>query len=63
MTYKQIQAAHEVRMWIKDVIIPAVGVGVVLAANPETRKVAGELWNKGKNSVRNMFKKKEVEES
>lgn len=63
MTYKQIQAAHEARMWIKDVIIPAVGVGVVLAANPETRKVAGELLDKGKKSVRNMFKKKEVEES
>lgn len=63
MTYKQIQAAHEVRMWIKDVIIPAAGVGVVLAANPETRKAAVELWNKGKNSIQNMFKKKEIEES
>ena len=63
MKYKHIQAAHEVRMWINQVIIPAVGVGIVIASNPETRKVAGEMIGKAKDSAKNMFKKKENKES
>lgn len=33
MTYKQIQTSHEIRMWIGQVIIPTVILGVMLATN------------------------------
>lgn len=63
MKYKHIQAAHEARMWIKDVIIPAVGAGIIIAANPETRRVAGDVINGVKNKATKVFKKKEKKES
>ena len=46
MTYKQIQAAHEIRMWIGQVIIPAVIGGVMLASNPHVRTwVGNKVYN------------------
>ena len=36
MTYKQIEASRELRLWLGQVIIPAVGT-VVILANPEVR--------------------------
>ena len=46
MTYKQIQAAHEIRMWIGQVIIPAVIGGVMLATNPYVRTwVGNKVYN------------------
>lgn len=63
MTYKQIQAAHEARMWLKEVIIPAVGVGAVLYSSPQVREAVKDGVNKLKNSIKSKFKKKEVKES
>lgn len=37
MKYKHIQAAHEVRMWVSTVIIPAVVGRVTLASNPNVQ--------------------------
>lgn len=54
MTYKQIQASHEVRMWIGQVIIPTITAVVIIAANPNVRvyvknKVEDIKWkNKSK---------------
>ena len=61
MKYKHIYAAHEVRMWLKDVIIPAVGVGVVLYSSPQVRESVGDGVKKIKNSIKSKFKKKEKE--
>lgn len=63
MKYKHVYAAHEARMWIKDVIIPAVGVGLVLYSNPQVRESTKDGVNKLKNSIKNKFKKKEKKES
>ena len=35
MTYKQIEASREVRLWITQVIIPAFGVAMMI---PEARE-------------------------
>lgn len=35
MTYKQIEASREVRLWITQVIIPAFGVAMMI---PEARQ-------------------------
>lgn len=58
LRYKHIQAAHEARMWIKEVIIPTVSVGLVLYANPQVREAGKELVQKVKTSVQKKFKKK-----
>lgn len=39
MTYKNIYAAHEVRMWITNIIIPTViGVAVLNYTHPEIKQ-------------------------
>lgn len=35
MTYKQIEASREVRLWITQVIIPAFGIAMMI---PEARE-------------------------
>lgn len=42
MTYKQIEASRELRLWIGQVIVPTVSVMAVVLANPDVRKVASE---------------------
>ena len=38
MTYKQIEASREARLWIGQVIVPAVTCVTIAMANPEVRK-------------------------
>lgn len=40
MTYKNIDAAREARLWIGQVIVPAVTAVVLIAANPNVRAYA-----------------------
>lgn len=63
MSWKRIQAAHEVRMWLKEVIIPAVGIGVVVASQPEVRQTVGDGFKKVKKSIKSKFRKKDKSES
>ena len=42
MTYKQIEASRELRLWIGQVIVPTVSVMAVVLANPDVMKVASE---------------------
>lgn len=42
MTYKQIEASRELRLWIGQVIVPAVGMTAVVLTNPDVRRVAKE---------------------
>ena len=60
MTYKQIQAAHEVRMWIKEVIVPVVGTGLVVGSIPEVRETVKSGYRKAKESIQKKFKKEEA---
>lgn len=39
MTYRQIEASREVRLWITQVVIPVLGMGAALVATvPEFRE-------------------------
>lgn len=40
MTYKQIEASRELRLWIGQVIVSAVTMAVALASIPEVRNAA-----------------------
>ena len=59
MTYKQIEAAHETRMWIGQVIISSVMTGVALMQNPEINTRVKSKFNKIKNNVSKKFSRKE----
>lgn len=37
MNYKQIETSREIRLWIRDIIAPAVIGGAVIFSNPDAR--------------------------
>ena len=57
MTYKQIEASREVRLWIKEVIVPVAGFATTLMLFPETREPIVQGARNVKNSIKNKFKK------
>ncbi len=52
MTYKQIEATRELRLWIGQVIVPAIGVSVALLSNPDVRRVASDTMEDVKAKIR-----------
>ena len=38
MTYKQIEASSEARLWIGQIIVPAMSIAVTTLAIPEVRQ-------------------------
>lgn len=51
MRRKDIDTMREVRLWIRDLIIP-IGTGaVILFANPDTRNLIVNGFNNAKNTV------------
>lgn len=57
MTYKQIEACREVRLWIGQVIVPAIMGGVMLMSIPITRDFIVDKSTVVKNKFKTMFKK------
>lgn len=54
MTYKQIEASREIRMWIVQIIVPAATLAATMAAIPEVRNaVSRKVYD-----VRQSFKRK-----
>lgn len=45
MTHKQIEASRELRLWIGQIIIPAVSVAAIVFTNPDVRRAAKEKLN------------------
>ena len=54
MTYKQIEASREARLWIGQVILPIV-TAVMLV--PEAREAVVDKVKKVKKNIKNKFKK------
>lgn len=52
MTYKQIEASREVRLWIGQVIVPAIGFGAMIMSNPQARQAVQSRWEKAKKAVK-----------
>ena len=59
MTYKQIEASREARLWIGQVIVPAFMFGASLMAIPEVRDAVAVKASQIKAGVKKKFKKKE----
>ena len=52
MTYKRIEASREVRLWIGQVIVPAVMGATMLAANPQVRYFVADKYQKAKSKIK-----------
>ena len=61
MTYKQIEASREMRLWIGQVIVPAVATAIVIASNPQTRNYVSEKYNNVKSRMRSLYYQKKFE--
>lgn len=51
MTYKQIEASRELRLWIGQVIVPTIGVSLAVASRPEVRDYVSEKIEKVKTKI------------
>ena len=62
MTYKQIEASREMRLWIGQVIVPAAIAAVAIASNPQTRNYVSKKYNNVKSRIRSLYYQKKFEE-
>ena len=52
MTYKQIEASREARLWISQVIVPAVTGAVVILTVPEVREAVAAKATEIKEKIK-----------
>lgn len=58
MTYKQIETSREVRLWITQVIVPAMGMATALVATvPEFREAVVTKAKDVKDRLKYKFRK------
>jgi hypothetical protein len=57
MTYRQIEASREVRLWIKDIIVPVITTGLTLMLVPEIRTAVIDKATELKSKVKTIIKK------
>lgn len=57
MTYKQIEASREMRLWIGQVIVPAAAAAIAIASNPQTRNYVSKKYNNVKSRIQKKFEK------
>ena len=58
MTYKQIEASREMRLWIGQVIVPAAAAAIAIASNPNTREYISKKYNNVKSRIQKKFEKR-----
>ena len=59
MTYKQIEAAREVRLWIGQIIVPAATVAVTAMTIPEVRQAIATKAKSVKQNIESKTNKGE----
>lgn len=57
MKYKHIEAAREIRMWIGQIIVPAIVIAVYINSNPYTKAIVTDKVRSMKTRVKNLFPK------
>lgn len=57
MTYKQIEASREARLWIGQIMVPAVSAVVAVLSIPEVREMVATKANQVKYSIENKMKR------
>jgi hypothetical protein len=51
MTYKQIEASREARLWIGQIVVPAASMVVATLSIPEVRQMVATKANSIKESI------------
>lgn len=60
MTWRQIEASREIRLWVKEIVIPVVLTGAtVLTVFPEARDFVKTKASDIKEKIKTKTKKKE----
>lgn len=54
VTYKQVEASREVRLWLTQIVLPIVGVTMLV---PEARQAVVAKVKKAKKNIKTAFKK------
>ena len=58
MTNRQIETSREIRLWIRDIIVPSIGVGAtVLWLHPEIKDNIKFKIDEVKSKFKSKFKK------
>lgn len=57
MTYKQIEASRELRLWIGQIIVPALTLAATTMAIPEVREAVAAKAEDIKYSIKQKIKK------
>ena len=57
MTYKQIEASREIRLWIGQIVVPAAAATALVLSNPGVRQSLSNLFCNVKQSVTNKFQR------
>ena len=58
MTNRQIETSREIRLWIRDIIVPSIGVGAtVLWLHPEIKDNIKSKIDEVKSKFNSKFKK------
>ena len=58
MTNRQIETSREIRLWIRDIIVPSIGVGAtVLWLHPEIKDNIKSKIDEFKSKIKSKFKK------
>ena len=55
MTWKQIETSREIRLWLSQIVILAIGITMMV---PEAREAVVEKFQKVKKSVKEKLHKK-----
>ena len=58
MTYKQIETSREIRLWIKDIIVPVCTCAASLLLVPEVREAVAAKATSVKESINQKINKK-----
>lgn len=58
MKRKNIDASREARLWIVQIIVPAIGFGTTLLTIPEVRQAVGSKFKKAKHYFKTKFGRK-----
>lgn len=57
MTYKQIEASREVRLWIGQIFVPAITLAATIMAIPEVRQAIATKARSMKESIEKKMNK------
>lgn len=57
MTYKQIEASRELRLWIGQIVVPALTLAAAAMAIPEVRQTIAAKAENVKYSIERKMKK------